>query len=238
MAQEILIIVHQEASNPGLVGEGLVSRGYTLDRRCPCMGDALPTELSRYDGVVVFGGPQSANDDHIPGIRAELDWLEATVLPTDMPVLGICLGAQQIARVMGARVAPHPKGVVEIGYWEVSPTEAGQAFLPAPTMFYQWHAETFEIPAGAIHLAGSSSFPGQAYVYNNRIFGIEFHPEMTRQMIDRWCSSKTGSSKLSLCGAQQHKEQLKNHDLFASASKSWLDQFLDGPFLSGSNITS
>ena len=115
---------------------------------------------------------------------------------------------------------------------------AGQAFLPAPTMFYQWHAETFEIPAGAIHLAGSSSFPGQAYVYNNRIFGIEFHPEMTRQMIDRWCSSETGSSKLSLCGAQDHKEQLKNHDLFASASKSWLDQFLDGPFLSGSNITS
>ncbi|SUZ95243.1 uncharacterized protein METZ01_LOCUS48097, partial [marine metagenome] len=55
MAQEILIIVHQEASNPGLVGEGLVSRGYTLDRRCPCMGDALPAELSRYDGVVVFG---------------------------------------------------------------------------------------------------------------------------------------------------------------------------------------
>ncbi|HJL52176.1 MAG TPA: hypothetical protein QF695_06010, partial [Arenicellales bacterium] len=92
MAQEILIIVHQEASNPGLVGEGLVSRGYTLDRRCPCMGDALPAGLSRYDGVVVFGGPQSANDDHIPGIRAELDWLEATVLPTDMPVLGICLG--------------------------------------------------------------------------------------------------------------------------------------------------
>jgi len=187
---------------------------------------------------VVFGGPQSANDDHIPGIRAELDWLEATVLPTDIPVLGICLGAQQIARVMGARVAPHPKGVVEIGYWEVSPTEAGQVFLPVPTMFYQWHAETFEIPAGAIHLAGSSSFPGQAFVYNNCIFGIEFHPEMTRQMIDRWCSSETGSSKLSLCGAQDHKEQLKNHDLFASASKSWLDQFLDGSFLSGSNITS
>jgi GMP synthase (glutamine-hydrolysing) len=174
----------------------------------------------------------------MPGIRAELDWLEATVLPTDIPVLGICLGAQQIARVMGARVAPHPDGVVEIGYWEVSPTEAGQAFLPVPTMFYQWHAETFEIPTDAIHLAGSSVFPGQAYVYNNRIFGIEFHPEMTRQMIDRWCSSETGSMKLSLCGAQQHKEQLKNHDRFASGSQNWLDQFLDGSFLSGPKIAS
>ena len=238
MAKDILIIVHQETSNPGLVGEGLVSRGYTLDRRCPCIGDALPTELSRYEGIVIFGGPQSANDDHIPGIRLELDWLEATVLPAEIPVLGICLGAQQIARVMGAKVGPHPDGVVEIGYWEVSPTEAGQAFLPVPTMFYQWHAETFEIPAGAIHLASSSAFPGQAFIYNNRIFGIEFHPEMTRQMIDLWASSETGSKKLSLCGAQQHKEQLENHDRFASASHSWLDQFLDGPFLARSTISS
>ncbi|GIS88299.1 MAG: GMP synthase [Gammaproteobacteria bacterium] len=219
-------------------GEGLVSRGYTLDRRCPCIGDALPAELSRYDGVVVFGGPQSANDKPHSRHSCRTGLAGGDSSSDGYPVLGICLGAQQIARVMGARVAPHPKGVVEIGYWEVSPTEAGKVFLPVPTMFYQWHAETFEIPAGAIHLAGSSSFPGQAFVYNNRIFGIEFHPEMTRQMIDRWCSSETGSSKLSLCGAQDHKEQLKNHDLFASASKSWLDQFLDGPFLSGSNITS
>ena len=236
MAKEILIIVHQETSNPGLVGEGLVSRGYTLDRRCPCIGDVLPSELSRYDGVVVFGGPQSANDDHIPGIRAELDWLEATVLPTEIPVLGICLGAQQIARVMGASVGPHPDGVVEIGYWEVSPTEAGQSFLSRPTMFYQWHSETFEIPAGAIHLASSGAFPGQAYVYNDRVFGIEFHPEMTRQMIDRWSSSETGSKKLSLCGAQQRDEQLENHNRFAKDSQIWLDCFLDNIFLSGLTI--
>ncbi|GIS90686.1 MAG: hypothetical protein CM1200mP20_07270 [Pseudomonadota bacterium] len=53
-------------------------------------------------------------------------------------------------------------------------------------MFYQWHSETFEIPVGAVHLAHNGSFPGQAYSFEDRVYGIEFHPEMTREMVDRW----------------------------------------------------
>lgn len=113
--RRILIVVHQEHSTPGRVGELLEAQGCTLDRRCPNLGCGLPRDLSPYRACVVFGGPQSANDDHLPGIRAELDWLERTVLPSDRPVLGICLGAQMIARVLGAKVGPHPDGLVEIG---------------------------------------------------------------------------------------------------------------------------
>ena len=135
---------------------------------------------------MVFGGPQSANDDHLPGIRAELDWLERTALPSDRPLLGICLGAQMIARVLGAKVGPHPDGLVEIGYHTIHPTAAGQAYLEGPTLFYQWHRETFEIPCGAVHLAHNEAFNGQAFRYNGHVYGLEFHPEMTRAMIERW----------------------------------------------------
>ena len=75
-ARKVLIIVHQAHSTPGRVGELLEQRGCVLDRRCPNLGDPLPSDLSPYAASVLFGGPQSANDDHLPGIRAELEWLE------------------------------------------------------------------------------------------------------------------------------------------------------------------
>ena len=146
MSRKVLVVVHQEKSTPGRVGEFLTARGYELDRRCPMMGDPLPTDLSQYAASVVFGGPMSANDDHLPGIRAELDWLEKYGIPSGRPLLGICLGGQQIARVLGARVGRHCDGLVEIGYYEVAPTDSGGDFLDCPTVFYQWHTETFEIP--------------------------------------------------------------------------------------------
>lgn len=222
-----LLVVHQADSNPGKVGAMLEARGCVLDRRCPCVGDDLPESLDGYRAVVVFGGPQSANDDGVAGIRAELDWIESTLLPGDVPALGICLGAQQIARVLGARVAPHPEGLVEIGYTEIVPTDAGSGFLDGPTMFYQWHAETFGIPAGAVHLAENDAFASQAFGFEDRVYAIEFHPEMTAEMIDRWCTSGGGAAKLGLRGAQAHAEQLACYRRHAADSDRWLARFVD-----------
>ena len=208
---QILTVVHQDTSTPGFIGRNLSQRGYSLDQYCPCLGAELPRNLSHYDAVIIFGGPQSATDDHVAGIRAELDWLETTALPSKIPLLGICLGAQQLARVLGASVGPRGDGIVEIGYWPVSPTTQGTAFLPQKTTFYQWHSETFEIPSGAIHLAQSDSFSGQAFSYADHAFGIEFHPEITRDMVNHWCTSERGSPKLKLPGAQPHDAQLASH---------------------------
>lgn len=229
--REVLIVVHQEHSTPGRVGEFLTERGYELDRRCPSLGDPLPSDLSGYAAAVVFGGPQSANDCHLPGIRAELEWLERYAIHAGLPLLGICLGAQEIARVLGARVGPHPEGLVEIGYFPVSPTAGSGAFLEGTTSFYQWHSEAFEIPAGAVHLAASSTFPGQAFRYGGRVFGIEFHPEITRAMIDHWCTSERGSKKLALPGARPHAEHIAGYDRHAARTGRWLAWFLDECFL-------
>ena len=224
---QILTVVHQDTSTPGFIGRNLSQRGYSLDQYCPCLGAELPRNLSHYDAVIIFGGPQSATDDHVAGIRAELDWLETTALPSKIPLLGICLGAQQLARVLGANVGPRGDGIVEIGYWPVSPTTQGTAFLPQKTTFYQWHSETFEIPSGAIHLAQSDSFPGQAFSYADHAFGIEFHPEITRDMVNHWCTSERGSPKLKLPGAQPHDAQLASHSRCAGDARGWLDHFLD-----------
>ncbi len=231
MSRKVLVVVHQEKSTPGRVGEFLTARGYELDRRCPMMGDPLPTDLSQYAASVVFGGPMSANDDHLPGIRAELDWLEKYAIPSGRPLLGICLGGQQIARVLGARVGRHCDGLVEIGYYEVTPTESGGDFLECPTVFYQWHTETFEIPDDAVHLAHNENFAGQAFRYDGCTYAVEFHPEMTREMVDSWCQSEGGSPKLGMPGAQPHEAHLEGYARFAAETDRWLGRFLDQRFL-------
>ncbi|MEE8286349.1 MAG: glutamine amidotransferase [Gammaproteobacteria bacterium] len=227
MSQKVLIVVHQEKSTPGRVGEFLTARGYSLDRRCPNLGDPLPTDLSEYAASVVFGGPMSANDDHLPGIRAELEWLEKYALPSRRPLLGICLGGQQIARVLGARVGKHRDGLVEIGYYEVTPTKSGGDFLDCPTVFYQWHTETFEIPGDAVHLAHNENFAGQAFRYDGCTYAIEFHPEMTREMVASWCQSEGGAPKLGLPGAQPREAHLEGYARFAAETDRWLGRFLD-----------
>ena len=232
----ILTVVHQEISTPGLLGRNLIARGYELDRFCPCIGDPLPRELSAYEAVIVFGGPQSATDDNDPGIKAELNWIEKTVLSQRVPMLGICLGAQQLARVLGAKVGPRGDNVVEIGYWPVLPTEKGGNFLQEETYFFQWHSETFEIPQDAVHLARNNQFNGQAFSYADHAFAIEFHPEITREMINRWCTSERGKPKLKLKGAQSLDQQLASHAVHSAAARNWLDHFLDD-YLFSQSIT-
>src|SRR6201992_218203 len=119
----VLIVLHQETSTPGRIGNVLRSLGYPLDIRRPRFGDALPKTLSAHAGAVIFGGPMSANDSD-DFVRREIDWIAVPLLER-RPYLGICLGAQMLAKQLGARVAPHPQGRVEMGYYPIRPTQAG-----------------------------------------------------------------------------------------------------------------
>src|SRR5438128_11491543 len=112
--KKVAIVVHQEHSRPGRVGALLQQRGYELHRLCPNLGCELPEDMSDYAGVVIFGGPMSANDcGSLAGIKCELDWIPK-VVEAGVPYLGLCLGAQLLTRALGGRVSPHPEGKVEV----------------------------------------------------------------------------------------------------------------------------
>lgn len=222
-SEKILIVLHQENSTPGRVGQALVQRGFDLDIRRPRFGDSLPKTMSAHAGAVVFGGPQSANDSDAY-IKRETDWFDVP-LREQAPCLGICLGAQMMARHLGAGVAPHHERQVEVGYYPIEPTDAGRAFMPWPEKVYQWHREGFELPPGTELLAKGHTYPNQAFRAGPAAFGIQFHPELTLAMMYRWTTK--GAPRMKLPGAQQRGDHFAGRAVFDTAMKAWLTNFLD-----------
>src|SRR5579871_6151070 len=135
----ILIVMHQAHSTPGRIGCYLGALGAKLDIRRPSLDEALPETLADHDAVIVFGGPMGANDD-CAWIAREIAWLE-TPLRENKPLLGICLGAQMLARTLGARVFNYADHRGEMGYFPVRPDAHADALCgaPFPRCVYQWH---------------------------------------------------------------------------------------------------
>ena len=224
MVRKILIIVHQTQSDPGCVGQILKTNGYELDIRCPSNNEQLPTTMDSHDGVVIFGGPMSANDSHLPFIRQELDWIPMA-LAAEKPFLGICLGAQLLARVLGAKISPHADGMTEIGYFPIVPTPpSASPYFEQPLNVYHWHREGFELPQGATKLAEGEVFVNQAFRYGKAAYGLQFHPEATEVIVKRWTT--LGAKMLVLPGAQSREEQISKHALYGVAKDNWLKGFL------------
>ena len=219
----ILVVLHQERSTPGRVGQMLVERGYRLDMRRPALGDALPDTLAGHAGVVVFGGPQSANDHHAY-IRREIDFIDVP-LREGKPYLGICLGAQMLAKAIGGNVTCHPNELVEIGYYDIHPTECGRTLTWWPEKVYQWHREGFEVPSGTELLATGEHFENQAFRVGRCAFGIQFHPELTLAMMHRWTTR--GSARMSLPGARHRRDHFAGRAVFDPPIRRWLSDFLD-----------
>jgi GMP synthase (glutamine-hydrolysing) len=222
MNSPVLMVVHQRLSYPGRVAEKLMALGYPLDIRCPNIGQSLPEDLDPYAAVFMFGGPMCALDCHIPAIRRELDWMP-DVLDSGKPFVGICLGAQMLARVLGARVWPHPEGRVEIGYTPIQPTDAGADLFPQPIKMFQWHRDGFDLPSGAELLATNENFPQQAIRYGNA-YGFQFHPEVTPEIMQRW--SVGGGHMLHMPGAQSREDQLAEYPVADPVIARWTDRLL------------
>ncbi len=222
----LLLVMQTPDASAGRCGRKLRERGYQLECCYPLSGEPLPAGMDGYAGVVVFGGPMSANDaDKLPGIRAQLDWIPQA-LNSGRPFLGICLGAQLLARALGATVQPHPAGLAEIGYFPVQPTAAGQTTFDAPLHVYHWHHEGFALPVGAELLASGERFPHQAYRYGANAFGVQFHPEVDRAILEHWLVD--GAHELTAPGAQSAAEQRDRHARHDAALDRWLEVFLEG----------
>ncbi len=222
----ILVVLHQETSSPGRVGQILRAMGYRLDIRRPVLGDGLPETLDRHAGAVVFGGPMSANDDEAY-VRQEIDWLSVP-LKENRPFLGICLGAQMLVKNLGGAVYGHAEGLTEIGWYPLQATEAGTALMAWPDMVYQFHREGFDLPSGATLLATGHHYENQAFRYGDNAWGIQFHGELTLAMMHRWVVR--GAHRFDLPGAQTGRAHLDGRLLHDAALRLWMGSFLDRVF--------
>ena len=223
VARKILIVLHQEHSSPGRIGRLLAERGYELDIRRPRFGEPLPETMGDHAGAVIFGGPMSANDDEA-WIRREIDWI-GLPLREDKPFLGICLGAQMLARHLGGKVAPRDDGLVEIGYWPIKPTQSGRALMNWPSHVYHWHSEGFEHVRGMQLLATGETFANQAFRCGHAAYGLQFHPEVTDLMMYRWTAKS--EDKLRKPGAQDRATQIAGRYQHDYDMRQWLHGFLD-----------
>lgn len=187
-----LIIQHIENEGPGTLGVFLRREGIDLETVRLYRGDLLPPDPGDADLVVSMGGPMNACDDEThPFLAGETDFLRRAV-ETGVPTLGICLGAQLVARAAGARVYRAPVG--ETGWGTVTLTKAGTAdpvtgVLPGTIPVLQWHEDTFDIPVGGLLLAESAVCPHQAFRIG-KAWGLQFHVEVEREMLAEWFAGK------------------------------------------------
>ena len=172
--------------------------------------DARPT-LDGYDGLIVLGGPMSVNDAHrLPHLVTELRLIE-DAMRRDLPVLGICLGAQLIANTLGAEVYPnHEK---EIGWYDVTPTEVAGSDplllgLQQTEKIFQWHGETFDMPRSTSHLAFSTLCANQAFRYGAKVYGFQFHMEVDEPMIHRWLRVPENLTEIACLRGDRHIDQI------------------------------
>ena len=161
-------------------------------------------------------------DDYI---RTEIEWIKVPLME-NKPFLGICLGAQMLARHLGAKVGLHPEGKAEVGYYPIRITATGRSMMePWPEVVYQWHREGFELPAGAELLAEGEIFKVQAFRHGRAAYGIQFHAEVTHAMMCRWTTQ--GHERLSLPGAKPRNQHFVDRPVYDLAIRSWLCDFLD-----------
>jgi GMP synthase (glutamine-hydrolysing) len=219
----VLLVLHRDSSNPGQIETALNAKGWPTERCCLDSGDRLPESLQNHAGVVIFGGPMSANDDHLPAIKAELDWIPR-VLESGTPFFGVCLGAQMLARCLGAEVWLHPQGMMEIGYYPIVPAPQANGFFKQPMHVYHWHREGFDLPTGDELLAEGEIYSNQAFRYGRSAYGVQFHPEMQEPIMRHWLEH--ASHMLVEPGAKQPEDHLDGHAKHGPAMHRWLDDFI------------
>ncbi len=187
----VLVIQHAASEGPGTLGTFLESRGVDLATCRVHEGDPIPDGPGEAAAVISMGGPQSVLAGEEPGFfRREAD-LMVRAMKEGIPVLGICLGAQILARACGAEVRRAPS--VEVGWSRVVLTPEGvrdPLFRGVDGSFdvFQWHGDTFDIPPGAVRLAEGAVCRNQAFRRGSCAYGLQFHLEATQAIVEDWLS--------------------------------------------------
>ena len=200
----VLAFRHVPFEHLGRIAAALDQRGIGYRYVDACASAAGPVDWESAAGLIFMGGPMSANDD-LPFIRDELRLIERAAA-AGRPILGVCLGAQLIARALGANVYRNP--VKEIGWAQIHWTQAAHqdplfhGLLESETVFH-WHGETFDLPDGAECLASSDACRHQAFRVATA-YGLQFHLEVTPEMIVNWCHQDANSGDVSELASPIH----------------------------------
>jgi len=228
--KKVLYVLHQKTSVTGDIGHKFKERGFEADIIRPPLGDNLPDNLSTYSAIVVFGGPMSVNDDE-DFIKEEIKWMKR-VIDSDIPYLGICLGAQILAKYLGCHVVKNKNDLAEIGFFEIEPVGDGVKMFKDQNIFYQFHTEGFEIPNKCQLLARGEIFKNQAFKYEN-CYALQFHPEVNFIVHLRWIFLilKKKPKILFVKGSQNLFFQIYIRFKHNKSISLWLDSFLDNYLL-------
>ena len=230
----VLVFQHVAAEPLGTLDPMLRNRGHRLRyvnfNRHP---DAQP-QVDRYDALIVLGGPQMPDQgDRHPHLNVEMRCIEQA-LAREMPVLGICLGAQLLAYTLGGGVRALDQW--EIGWYELEPTHLAAAdplfcALPEPHPVFQWHGYTFDLPQGALHLARSETCENQAFRYGHHAYGLQFHLELDERLINRWLNLPEYVRDIHLNGRGDDVQEIRSqtHELIGQSVA--LSQEIFGGFL-------
>lgn len=231
----LMVFQHVAAAPLGTLHARIRARGHRVRfhnfQRDP---DAQPN-VDRYHALIVLGGPMHVVDQHChPHLKTELRAIEAA-LRQGKPVLGICLGAQLLAHVLGAAVHRHRHH--EIGWYELARTHAAGGdpvlgHLGARTPVFQWHACTFGLPAGAVQLARTESCEQQAFRFGNHAYGFQFHMEADAAMIERWLAHPAYREELAAAGIGRDAASIRAETTAALAAmkpvaEATFNNFLD-----------
>ena len=228
---DVLVLQHIACEPPGVYEDVLRERGATLHRVEVDRGDELP-DWREFDAIVAMGGPMSANDDDALPWLGEEKQLIGNAVRSGMPFWGVCLGVQLLAASLGARVYAGDKP--EVGVLPVELTDEGRrdpvfAALPPTLPALQWHGDTFDLPEGAVRLAGSPAYPNQAFRFENA-YGVQFHLEVSGDMAREWLDvpeyasalERTIGGEAMLRAVDERVEEMLEHG--RALFERWLDR--------------
>jgi GMP synthase (glutamine-hydrolysing) len=225
----VLSATHGPSVPGGVFDEVAEAAGHELERWVVPLG-GVPQPAASYDAIMVFGGSMHPDQDEQHGWLEREEAFLRDALANEVPVVGVCLGAQMLARAAGAWVGPSPQP--EIGWFEVELTPEGRGdpvlgVLPPRTEAFQWHSYTFGIPAKGTELATSACCT-QAFRVGTRAWGVQFHAEVTLPMVRAWTAEEPdelpGSAEAFLAETEGRIAEWNDHgrrlaEAFLSAAK-------------------
>lgn len=224
MNKEILLISHHQEVELGIMEIFFKKNNFNINVIKPFDKNIFPSNINNFNGIIILGGAMNAEDtEQFPALEDEIKWLNK-IINLSVPILGICLGAQLIAKSCGAKVKNHKDNIVEVGYKDIlSPIVSDQKNI-LPKKVYHWHKQGCSLPVNAKLLAYNSTFEVQSFSIRNKIFGFQFHPEVNESMILNW--NEKSKEMLAMTGAENREIQLEDHLKYSNSVKIWFEKFL------------